>query len=1118
MGILKLFQLYTCVVVLALIVQKAESMVLIRFDQTPPAWSRYSNATFRYSFQMLNGSNACQDNRCFIHCQLDGQALSSCLPNNVVLKNIAVNGEHKFVLNVTTWNGGRNSSIYSWYIDSIPPTATITSQQNYTNAKRIAIDVLFSEACMGRGGFKCTNSSNCDVIVKGPAQVLTTSIRSIKSNIHYKFDIIFSMTSTFGRVVISLADNICTDQAGNRFVRTNGSSIIIHYDRRPVTVDLWTSVTAYELAINGVPRTVLATNKMEELKIYLDFSIPIMNSTEQVMNSLLLNWGNLMPIDSRNQGNRRFAFKVEDISRTRIITVELQAHLIFGRTGTPVSPVPSITFLFDSQEPSVRLSTNSPNVTKEFNINVIAEFTKPVFGFETSMVEVSGGKITRFTELSRALYSMTVEAVSRDVISVAIPSGKTLDISGNLNLASNQLEVRHYSTPSISVALHSFVTAGILATSLATAVLSLSFANLGAIDTLASGSTCIISSDPLNNLHGMIGHLQVFVLSDWLLVNQPIEYSETTKGLRWLIPHQKLPWKKDNALVWPNHIYLADEKLVSKYSTKIANNQTSPCLPNTSCRQPKGIEVMPGWLHGQHNISMKNAPYGQALDHNEYFTYFLRGEPLSASDVAKRMENYKGWRDLEMNLFWLSVGGGGLVLTHVMLFLFLRWRTGTPVLGTLSFPRFELFLLILMLPCISQSSAFIIRGGTIGGVIAGALLLAIPAAFIFSVCLFLIVAIFSGSLAQYKEVKHVGIEEPWYTKLWFFFTMRSIARKWFYREGLPSSFFSRFGILFESQRGPPMLVFVDQNDSNTIPKWTESSHIGIGKMRALSSDDSNEETEIPFSRRLLGCARSSYIIVDLSRRVCLGIISGVYSSKKPSQSMFALIITILQFTYLLAFKPYISRRVHLVESISLLCEVGLFCLSFSMRSKNPMEAQTLGFVMLALLFVTFVAQLINEWYALINSLLRLSHPRKNSLKLGLKFAAKGLVLPFLSRKQWSGVTAPTSHPKTGLAPVNTLSTETELKGRDRIAPSSAMTATVVPVLSPGSPGPNVIQTSSSQTAERNLSRQRIAEGKQLKEQEIESRSELKKLRALARASFSGDSKDKEASTSYNYRP
>lgn len=63
-----------------------------------------------------------------------------------------------------------------------------------------------------------------------------------------------------------------------------------------------------------------------------------------------------------------------------------------------------------------------------------------------------------------------------------------------------------------------------------------------------------------------------------------------------------------------------------------------------------------------------------------------------------------------MNLFWLGVGGGSLLILHVLILLFLRWRIGAPAHGILSVPRFELLLLILTLPCISQSSAFVMRG------------------------------------------------------------------------------------------------------------------------------------------------------------------------------------------------------------------------------------------------------------------------------------------------------------------------------------------------------------------------------------------------------------------------
>ncbi|KAM1009203.1 hypothetical protein ACFX13_045504 [Malus domestica] len=1097
-----MFPQYAFIVLSLLYLQDAaESTVLVRFDRAPPARSRYSSAVFRYSVVTPDGSIACKHNVCSIFCQLDGQILSPCPARAIVLKNLTVNCHHEFRLNVTTRDGRRNSSAYSWFIDTIPPTATIFSERNYTSAAKIAIDVTFSEACTGRGGFTCLNSSSCDVIVNGPGHVQASSLRMIKPSISYSLDVILSKKSLYGRVAIRMADCFCTDQAGNGFTRTNGSTIIVRFDRRPVLADLWTSVPAYELAINGVPRTVRATNKMEDMEIFLDFSIPVMNTTEQVQNALVVNSGILVPSHGRNQGNRGFKFQLRNTSTTEIITVKLRAGCILGRTGTPVTSVPSVTFLYDSVETGVGLSTGSQNFTKDRVISVVVEFTKPVFGFQASMVNVFGGRITRFRELSRALYSLKVLAATENVVSVAIPAGKVYDISGNPNMASNQLEVKYYSTPAISIALHSFVTVGILATSLAAAIFSVSSANLGAVGTLASESSNAVASDSMN-LHGMVGHLQVFVLSDWLPVNQPIEYLETTKGLRWLIPRQKLPWKKDNSSDWPHQ-----EKLETTTSTEI-----DICFTNSSYMWydiPVPIEVYPksGWLHGQY--SMRMPPYGQPLNSNEYFTYFLRGEPLSASNVIKGMENYRGWEDLQMNLFWLGIGGGSLVVIHVLVLLFLRWRLGTPVHGILLVPRFELFLLILMLPCISQSSAFVIKGGTTGGIIIGALLLAIPAALILSVCLFQIIAIFSSNFVQYKEVKHVARKDPWYARLWYLFTGRPRAGKWFHKEGLPSSFLPRFGILFISLQGPPLIISADQNEPNSVSKCTGGGHSGNGRMRTVSLDESTAETTIPISKRLLGCARSSYIILDLLRRVCLGIISGAYSSTKSSQSILALAITLVQFIYLFTLKPYIKRAVHLVESVSLLCEVGIFSLFIVINGSNPVKSRSFGFIMLALLFVTFVAHMINEWYTLVKSTLRLSQPQKNSFKLGLKFVAKGLILPFLPRKQWSRLMAASSQPKTGLAPLLTRAPHAD--------PISAMTATVVPVLSPGSPGPNVVQITGSTNVETALSTQTAAEAKRQKGLKLEPKSDLKKLRELAMASFSGYSNLEEASTSYGTR-
>ena len=52
----------------------------------------------------------------FFFGQLDGQSLRPCLADNLVLKNLTINCEHKFLLNVTTRDGETNSSAYSWFI------------------------------------------------------------------------------------------------------------------------------------------------------------------------------------------------------------------------------------------------------------------------------------------------------------------------------------------------------------------------------------------------------------------------------------------------------------------------------------------------------------------------------------------------------------------------------------------------------------------------------------------------------------------------------------------------------------------------------------------------------------------------------------------------------------------------------------------------------------------------------------------------------------------------------------------------------------------------------------------------------------------------------------------
>lgn len=387
-------------------------------------------------------------------------------------------------------------------------------------------------------------------------------------------------------------------------------------------------------------------------------------------------------------------------------------------------------------------------------------------------------------------------------------------------------------------------------------------------------------------------------------------------------------------------------------------------------------------------------------------------------------------------------------------------------------------------------------GGTTGGILLGAMLLVIPGGLILSASLFIMIIIFPGNFVQYKEVRYINTKRTWMTKLWQLFTGKASTGKWFYREGLLSSVLQRFGIIFENMKGPPNYIVIDQNDPNQMPRWTESGQNGIGRMRAICSNDHIEETSASISTRLLGGLRSSYVSVDLTRRVTLGILSGVHSSRGTNQSLYALIITLVQVLYMFTLKPHIRRGVHVVETISLLCEAGVFGLAITNIKPNSTGNSTVGYIMLAFLCLAFVSQIINQWYTIIKYLLGFSQPQQDSFRAGLKFASKGVILPLLPKKYWSR-----------FVPGSKTDHEIRDGGPHNVNPLGAMTAMVVPVLSPGLPGlspPDQVTN--------------IDDGNRLKGiLHLERKKEMKRLRELAKASFSGGSKFEEGSTSHGFR-
>lgn len=76
------------------------------------------------------------------------------------------------------------------------------------------------------------------------------------------------------------------------------------------TVNLWTPLTNFQVAIGDQLRTVQSTNSTSDLPIYLDFSEPIQGSSAELQKQLTYSYGVLLPASRRSRGNRRFAFTV----------------------------------------------------------------------------------------------------------------------------------------------------------------------------------------------------------------------------------------------------------------------------------------------------------------------------------------------------------------------------------------------------------------------------------------------------------------------------------------------------------------------------------------------------------------------------------------------------------------------------------------------------------------------------------------------------------------------------------------------------------------------------------------------------------------------------------------
>lgn len=258
--------------------------------------------------------------------------------------------------------------------------------------------------------------------------------------------------------------------------------------------------------------------------------------------------------------------------------------------------------------------------------------------------------------------------------------------------------------------------------------------------------------------------------------------------------------------------------------------------------------------------------------------------------------------------------------------------------------------------------------------------------------LFLSIGITFGKLLQYKEVHQEGQRFHWYQEIIRVTLGPNKRGQWTWKNQQSSNYLTILGPLFEDLRGPPkyMLSQISGGNSN------------MHGDRIIASDDETEDAEAPVIQKLFGILRIYYTLLESMRRVSLGIMAGAYrenywSSKTPTITL--LCITSFQLFFLVLKKPFIKKKVQLVEIIAVSSEVGLFaiCLVLLEKEFSDRNETIVGVFMLILFLVGYIPQMVNQWYALYKETKQLDPVEKSFLK-GLKVAAIGFLLLFIPQK------------------------------------------------------------------------------------------------------------------------
>ncbi|KAK1554528.1 hypothetical protein Q3G72_013551 [Acer saccharum] len=113
--------------------------------------------------------------------------------------------------------------------NTVPPTAYVTASSSLTNELNVSINISFNEPCTGGRGFGCSSVNACNLLVYGDGQVIPSSLITLQPGLRYSLLMGLSSTFQYGRAILVMDKSFCTDTAGNKFIRMENSSFVVHF-------------------------------------------------------------------------------------------------------------------------------------------------------------------------------------------------------------------------------------------------------------------------------------------------------------------------------------------------------------------------------------------------------------------------------------------------------------------------------------------------------------------------------------------------------------------------------------------------------------------------------------------------------------------------------------------------------------------------------------------------------------------------------------------------------------------------------------------------------------------------------------------------------------------------